>query len=272
MPKDFSEKQAIGFINTPPLWVGKEFGLEQFSLLNLNLSSLDHLAIPSNRRLGHQMEYVFKHLIKQSQQFELILSNIAIRDEKQTLGEIDFILKNRTNQNYLHVELSYKFYLFQPTVKEIAHQLIGPNRQDMFVKKLHKLKTKQLPLIHSKIASKILLEHNINTLEIKQFCCFKAQVYTPYRAKLPEAFTFNKACILGYWLGINDFNQNDFGAHKFYIPSKAEWVIVPHTNVSWKSFEETKTCIKLALEAKRAPLVWMKKADKRIDQFFIVWW
>ena len=54
---------AKGFYETPPLWINQQFGLPQFSMPDVALEKLAPLQLPTKLRLGHQMEYVFNHII-----------------------------------------------------------------------------------------------------------------------------------------------------------------------------------------------------------------
>ena len=85
--------QCLGFLNTPPLWEGKQFDIQQFEFPSIDLSSFQPEPLPQNIRLGHQVEYIFKQLIEHSAQYNILVYNLPIRKEKRTLGEIDFILK-----------------------------------------------------------------------------------------------------------------------------------------------------------------------------------
>ena len=129
-------QQCIGFIKTPPLWIKEKFGLTQFEFPEMDLKEFVPEPIPDRIRLGHQMEYVFKQLIEYCPDYEVLLHNLPIRDEKQTIGEIDFILRETCTKELVHVELTYKFYIINPKISEPMHQLMGPNRRDMFFRKM----------------------------------------------------------------------------------------------------------------------------------------
>ena len=65
--------QCDGFLNTPPLWEKKEYGVHQFVFPSLQLSSFDPKPIPQNIRLGHQIEYIFKQLIEYSNVYNILV-------------------------------------------------------------------------------------------------------------------------------------------------------------------------------------------------------
>ena len=146
-------KRFEAFLNTPPLWTGTAFGLKQFELPKIDLSSFVPQYIPENLRLGHQVEYIFEQLLTHSGAYEVLLHNLQIQRDKITIGELDFILKPQIKKNnyttpskLIHLELTYKFYLIDPSIPETINQLVGPNRGDAFHSKLQKTKSKQLPI------------------------------------------------------------------------------------------------------------------------------
>jgi len=264
--------QCLGFLNTPPLWEKEQFGIQQFEFPNIDLHSFLPKPIPQNIRLGHQMEYVFKQLVAYSEIYEVVLHNLPIRQDKITLGEIDFILRDKTNDQLIHVELTYKFYIINPEISKPIQQLVGPNRRDMFVAKVEKIKNNQFPLLHSKEGVKSLVSNNINHSSIKHQCCFKAQLFLPYRRASVDLHPLNNKCVVGYWLRHDTFNTPEFSKYQYYIPRKSEWVIEPHHQFPYKSHSEIMPDINLRLLKESAPLVWLKKSNTTFEKFFLVWW
>ncbi len=117
---DTTLSRYLGFLNTPPLWTKQQFGLEQFVFPRLDPDTLDPVSIPKGIRLGHQMEFVFRHCIEQTDRYQLLLHNAPIREGKTTVGEVDFILEDLVEKQFLQVELTYKFYIEQ--ARYVLHQ------------------------------------------------------------------------------------------------------------------------------------------------------
>lgn len=249
-----------------------EFSVSQFQFPEVEIDGFVTSPIPEKLRLGHQMEYVCKQLLDASDEYEVLLHNMPIRDGKQTIGEIDFILKETATQQLIHVELTYKFYLIDTAIENPIHQLVGPNRSDAFYKKLEKIKNNQFSLIHTSIGQKALLKKGIETTNIKQQVCYKAQLFKPYKIASLDISPINSHCIVGYWLRMAEFNSSEFTAHKFYIPTKSEWVFHPYEEVLWVSHDAVIEIIEERLNYKSAPMVWMKKSDTEFEKFFVVWW
>ncbi|MFS4491928.1 DUF1853 family protein [Maribacter sp. 2308TA10-17] len=266
------QKQCIGFLNTPPLWQNDQFGIRQFEFPEIDLRTFQPQAIPERIRLGHQMEYVFKQLVAHSNRYEILLHNLPIREGKKTIGEIDFILKDIQTEELLHIELTYKFYIINPEISEPIHQLMGPNRRDMFFTKMEKIKNEQFKLLHSKEGTKALYNNNIDSSKISHQTCYKAQLFEPYGSNPVNIRPLNTNCFKGYWLRFEDFKSADFKSYEFYIPYKSQWVIAPHENVPWKSHFEILMDVNLRMLQENAPMVWMKKSETEFEKFFVVWW
>ena len=262
----------LGFLNTPSLWIKNQFGLEQFSFPELDLDSLETEDIPRGIRLGHQMEFVFRQCILQAKEYEILIYNAPIRESGKTLGEIDFILKDRLRKQYLHVELTFKFYIINPEISEPIHRLMGPNRRDMFFTKLDKIREEQLSLLGTPPGKALLETHKLDTVEVLPRVCFKAQLFIPYGADKIHIRPLNKACVAGYWIKFDTFKSKEFSQSLYYITFKHEWPVKPNNNVSWISYYEVLLEVNIRMIKEQAPLLWRKKSDTEFEKIFIVWW
>jgi hypothetical protein len=65
-----------------------------------------------------------------------LYENIQVIEDKKTIGEIDFIIEDKNTKQVIHMELAYKFYLFDPSISsEPINNWIGPNRDDSLQEK-----------------------------------------------------------------------------------------------------------------------------------------
>lgn len=263
-------KQLTGFINTPCLWSQRQFGLEQFKMPTFALDDGSEFFTKPNLRLGHQIEYIFLQLVKKHPEYKILAHNVQIKRGNKTIGELDFLLEH--HNTIYHIELSYKFYIIDPTITEPIHRLIGPNRKDMFFTKLEKTKNKQLPLLHSKDCSPYLKELDIDPSQVKQQVCFLSQLFLPITGEIPSIRPLNKQCITGSWMKMRDFEEVSFRESVYYIPTKSEWIHQPHSNVTWQNHLETLMEVNMRHIKEQAPMLWRKMPDGRIDKFFVVWW
>ncbi len=263
----------ISFIETPPLWKGTKFDITQFIFPVIDLSQFIFEPIPDKIRLGHQMEHIFHQLVSHSKEFKVLAHNLPVKDENRTIGEIDFILQHTLSKEFIHVELTYKFYLLDSMIsKDSIHQLIGPNRKDTFFKKAEKIKHKQFQLLHTPEGIEVLKDLNIDHKTIQHKACFKSQVFVPYQYNEILTTSLNNACIVGFWINSKGFNTSIFQQFQYFMPIKSEWILQPSKNTLWKSHQEIMAEINNYLKANRAPMIWIKKSDTVFDKCFVVWW
>ncbi len=261
------QAQYQGYLNTPVLWNNVLFGLKQFQFSSEKATVFNE-SIPENLRLGKRVERFVSSQLQQNKTITVLLENAQIQDEKITIGEIDCILKQ--NDIPIHLEIIYKFYLFDESIgtTEIEHW-IGPNRNDNLLKKLTKLKEKQLPLLYNSFTKPLLASINLKAIEFQQEVCFKAQLFVPYQ-KEAEFKALNKDCINGFYVRISDIEQ--FTDCKFYIPTKINWLLEVQTQVNWLTYKPFSEKVKTITNQKMSPLCWTKFPNGSIQKFFVVWW
>ncbi len=266
--------QFHGFLQTPALWNNREFlDIPQFFTKQIppEIKAFD-LNVPSNLILGRRVEYFFQYYIEQFSNEEILLANAQITSKKTTIGELDFLLRNRSSQSISHVELVYKFYLYDPSIPSETDGWIGPNKRDSLVKKLKKLQEHQLPLLYRPETRPLLEQLQIRPEEVGQKVCYKANLFVPY-SFLEKSFSrINPECLQGFWIKSEEFTEEEFGNHLFYSPKKADWPVSPEKNTCWFSFDRIREQLSLLLDQGKSPLVWMKKDNGEYQRFFLVWW
>ena len=248
-------------------------GLRTFDLAELTLEKerkkLLEFKLPTNLRLGHLAEKVFSKLVTASSNYKVLYENIQLIEDKKTIGEIDFILEEIAPKQVVHVELAYKFYLYDPSISsEPLKNWIGPNRNDSLNEKLEKLKRKQLPLLFHD-CSKDRLD-NIIINDVTQTICLLVSLFIPYEFNGVLSPVYEKA-ISGYYLNLETFSSLDIPGKSYHLPSKIEWGMDPSCNEIWTDFSGVQESIVASVEGKQAPLCWMKHDDS-YSAFFVVWW
>jgi uncharacterized protein len=244
-------------------------GFKSFSLDKLILNNDLNFELPTNLRLGHLAEKVVSQAIKASSNYDIINENVQLIDKGKTIGEIDFIISEKETKQIIHLELAYKFYLFDPNYSEKElNNWIGPNRKDAFSQKIEKIRTKQFPLLHHKITQEKF--KNIDIKSVSQNLCLMISMYIPFEFIV----NFNlpiKAAIKGYYLNIEKFIQLDHSEINYYLPSKKEWGIDPSQNKEWMNFKEIEEELKISISEKQSRLCWGEQKGNYF-QFFIIWW
>ncbi len=246
-------------------------GISNFELNELKINPLTNYPDLPTIRLGKQIERVFSFLIQNSSNYFILKENCQIIDGKVTIGELDFIIKNNGTKEISHLEIVYKFYLYDPCQSSIElEKWIGPNRKDSFLEKLDKLKLKQFPLLYKPKTTEVLYDLDIN--EMTQRLCFMSSLFVPFSMLNESIPVVSNSAIVGYWLTLIDFKALVKVMDQYYLPKKQEWGIAPQSNSEWYSFSEVSVLINESLERQFSPLVWIKTSELTYEQCFIVWW
>jgi len=232
-------------------------GVSNFELCGLKNITLDNYPELPNIRLGKQIERVFSFLIERSSNYSILKENIQVIDDKITIGELDFIIKNNETNVISHLEIVYKFYLYDPNYSLIElERWIGPNRKDSFVEKFIKLSSKQFPLLYMPKTANVL--HDLDIKAVRQKLCFMASLFVPYSLMNNSIPEVNNSAIVGYWLSFNDFGNRAVISSQYYLPKKQEWGIGPQNNTEWYSFYEIRLLIIDSVNRGFSPLIWIK--------------
>jgi hypothetical protein len=240
-----------------------------FDLSKLELPFDFEMDLPLNLRLGHLVEKIVGELLKSAANYELIHENTQIIEDKKTIGELDFIIQDNRSKQLIHVELAYKFYLFDPNISsELINCWIGPNRNDSLKEKLDKLKIKQLPLLYHDCTKSTL--KTIAIEKVSQALCLLVNLFIPFEFKEQFSPVYEKA-IKGYYINFETFILQHTENKTYYLPIKKEWGMEPSENETWINFESIKHNVSIHMKDKQALLCWQED-NGSFSQFFIVWW
>lgn len=273
-PKIAEQYQA--FVNCPSLWLPSSapFSLFPFPWRECLLATQD-IFIPENVVFGRKMESFFSQAISHSQRYEVLAENLQIISDKIILGELDFLVKDKENNQLIHVELACKFYLFDPNrkVENEFSPWVGPNQNDFLDRKIDKLKNKQLPLLYTpeciKLLSTTIGEYTPE--DITQQVHLPSNLYLPYgTSEIPG--NINPKAVKGFWLQPDELESDAFKSSQFYLPPKGDWLLEPHDAVEWLDIDEEITSIREMHARKKSPLVWIKQPDHSHIRAFVVWW
>lgn len=106
---------------------------------------LEHLKQVKSYRLGHYFESLVAYWLHITPNYKLLWQQVQIFQNKQTLGELDFIIRDTRTQKVLHLEVAVKFYL---GLHDIQHMWgwYGTNLNDRLDIKFQLLRDKQTQL------------------------------------------------------------------------------------------------------------------------------
>lgn len=262
------QEQYLGVMNTPPLWDNHPiFDLKQF-LFGFNNTVDFNESITDDLMLGKRVEQYIFYQLTHELKYSILLKNSQINQNNKTIGELDCIFSDHGRA--IHLEIVYKFYLYDVSEKRSElYRWIGPNKNDTLIKKLQKLKNKQLPLLHHSSTLSLLTSLKIDVKDIVQKVCFKAQLFKPF----DQNITFdllNKNCLRGFYIGLSNLEQ--LSSCQFYIPQKMDWLIEPHHSVAWLNFDQFNNQVTTSIQLKKSPLCWLKSPNQSLQKFFVIWW
>ncbi|MDH7447153.1 DUF1853 family protein [Aquimarina sp. 2201CG14-23] len=270
------KEQYQGFLDSHLLWKDDAlFGLSQFITTESSkiIPNDLHINISDNEVLGKRIEHFFEYYLLKNKHYNIILKSLQIFKNKITIGELDFLIEDKRQQSVLHIELIYKFYLYNPKTSETElERWIGPNQKDSLLEKVNKLKEKQLPLLYRKETILALEELGLHCNNITQQICFFGNLFLPLSYLHTPILHLNKDCIQGFWIHSEEFTTEKYSALLFYIPQKKDWIVHPKNNKVWLSFEAISKQLKTSLSKKKSPLLWIKSNEDSFSKCFIVWW
>ncbi len=270
------ENQYDSFLKSQSLW--KEEAFFNISLFHLeqgisNISNVSNINIPKNEVLGKRIELFFEHYIHAHSRYQLILKNLQIFRNKITIGELDFLMRDVINEQTLHVELVYKFYIYDPEISTIElEKWIGPNRKDSLLQKVSKLKEKQLPLLYQPETISILRELYIDINTVKQQICYLGNLFIPFSYKNKKIPLLNNECIQGFWIHSKDFISEKYNSYLFHIPEKKDWILNPTPADDWVTYNSIKDMLENHISKKKTSLLWMRSKEDIFTKLFVVWW
>lgn len=264
--------QYEGFLEIPSIWLtSNPLGVPSFHLSKIKAKDpLSFDNIKENTLLGKRAEVFFAHQIQQNPKYEMLVERLQIFEDKITLGELDFIVKDLEEHRLIHVELVCKIYLLDDQFED---NWIGPNRKDGLAQKIDKLVNKQFPLLNFPFTQSTLTMMGLDTQLIVQQICFKTLLFVHLKQfKKDLVLQVNPECIVGFWIHSNEFIEEEFAQDEFFIPKKQHWFVNPEVNSTWFSWEEIKQKIIEHHQVKSSPMVWMKTQLNNYLRFFVVWW
>ena len=167
---------------------------------------LNFMSKLKSTRLGLRFEFLMWFWLQDNKyhHYQIIHHSFQVIDGKNTLGELDFVLLNKTTNEVEHWEVALKYYLGESDLS-LTHWY-GLNRSDTLHRKLNHFSQKQFQFTQ------------VQNLSIqKRYAVLKGQLYFPlYNATLLPKW-INQARRIGTW-GHQIFNQG------YYRLQRHEWI------------------------------------------------
>ena len=215
-------------------WCDEQFSLHREWLLELDRDPstlLAWLVAENQKLLGKRFESLLAFWFSHSPHFTLLHRNIQLRQDGNTSGEIDFVVK-LADGKVIHIETACKYYLGAKSSAQWGNW-IGPNGHDNLALKMEKLSA-QLSIFGTSAGKDFLQQHGLTPPA--SFTFLKGYFFHHYRAMTKhtaprqahphyssgwylhemelgdfESDTFQWLMLpKSHWMGTYDFALNDF--------------------------------------------------------------
>ena len=149
--------------------------------LDADPAELDELlASQKDRRLGKYFETLWYFWLSHHQHYDVVENNVQIIIDGETLGEIDFIVFDKTTKKTIHWELAVKFYLGAGNTREMCNWY-GPNLRDRLDIKVEHLISRQSVISKDQRVVQWLTSQGIRIDQCTVI--LKGRLYFPWAAK-----------------------------------------------------------------------------------------
>lgn len=220
--------------------------------------------------LGKQIEDQLEMALAKDERYSVIAKGVQIQPEGITLGELDFIIKDHEEGAVFHLELVYKYYIYDPIIggNEIE-RWIGPNKRDRLVYKLDKLSSGQFPLLYHSATRPYLEALGLDPESVTQKLCFKAELYRPYHSDLNLRGQLNPNAIQGHYLYIDQLAEKMTSDKEYHVCTYQEWIQDESSCEFWIDAGSCQDQLQQKADDGRAIMVWTKQ-NNSFERFFVL--
>lgn len=195
---------------------------EYFSTAEVRAALLETLTqkleSTSSRRLGIYFENLWAFAFEHHPDYRLIARNFPIREDGRTLGELDFLVEHLPDGRSEHWEVAVKFYL------RAGDYWVGPGLKDRLDIKLARMRTHQLPVLHTAATSEALTTLGLpdQPASIRQWALMPGRLFRP----LGEIASQQGTAPDCWWCTLEQFIHSAryfSSGHWFHLP-KRSWL------------------------------------------------
>jgi len=174
------------------------------------------------QKLGHLYEDALGYLLETSASLDMLAKSLQVHGEnKQTIGELDFLVRNCASGEVLALELAIKFYLATPVSlfeREVESQngvaFPGPDARDNWFRKLAKMRSHQLQLSQREETTVLLqerfgIEQPVATQQLIYGCIFQPMLdeHREKTSSQPVPDEVLPSSRTGYWIFCRDWSK-----------------------------------------------------------------
>lgn len=201
-------------LSSPPLlqrvdadirWLDQDWLSEVTACYQSLLQTLEHDPQPlrdtvnaqKDRRLGNYFETLWRFWLATNDRYALLYANLPLRSATRTIGEFDFLVKDRETGKVLHWEVAVKFYLGVADTLQPANWW-GPARRDRLDIKTRHLLEHQGRLSRHHQAVQLFEELGIHVDET--WLLLKGRLFYPADRQAVAPQGAHPAHLRGFWL------------------------------------------------------------------------
>lgn len=159
---------------------------QQFEQFKYHLVSLEVDPSPlatwiqdrKSQRLGRYFESLVGYWLHHAPGFTDVTESLKVKKEKITVGEFDFLYRDKTSPHHVHLEVAVKFYLRHGSGESWKHYL-GPEGRETMDQKLRLLFDKQL-LLSTTPEGQEALAHRAPHKSVMPVALVKGAIFDPW--------------------------------------------------------------------------------------------
>lgn len=220
--EDHALNTARAILRLPPLLAGHPFIADQAWLDHFRTDAHlpQNLNYQGGRRLGFYYQWLWQQLIINHPHYELIAEEIQLTVGKQTVGAIDFLVKNNQSQKIEHWEVAIKFYL------AYEQSWPGPNARDSLDKKAKRMLTHQL-MLSQHPAYKTTLQPQYGLPDVRRLIMQGRIFYPANTDDVGSGIQLNPNAAKGLWCysaQAEALNLRRIAKPEWIAPPRFEWL------------------------------------------------
>ena len=208
-----------------------------------------------DKRLGNYFESLWACWIEASVRYEMVARNLQIIENGRTLGELDFIVKDRLTDTTQHWEVAVKFYLGVGDTRNHSNWY-GPAKKDRLDLKVEHLLHHQTKICERQATRKILDAKNISI----DACAVILKGRLFYEALKEPVIPPEHACFehcKSRWFRRDDFEKYYHHDNDFYPLIGVGWMASPDSGLSKHSLSMQEVLKRIDEVSYRLPLLLM---------------
>ncbi len=172
------------------------------------------------RRLGAYFEVLYHVMIEDLLGWKVEAQNQQIIADKRTLGELDFLVRNRATGSLEHHEIAVKFYLGYPSLGDEPVLWYGPNSRDRLDLKTRRLLEHQSVMALTEEGAALLKRLGLDE-PIAPKVFMPGYLFQPQNQHLPLPKQVDDGLPTGLWQHYSQFEFSD----EFWVPLiKPDWL------------------------------------------------